>query len=240
MTLSWPVGSHPIWDGVTVALLAFGLALPTVGGGDALTRLAHEFPAPRLGVLRRTARIVLSLVAAGTVLFTIAFLVLVPADSRGGWTDIPLAGLIRHLSAPGWVQAVLQAALAVTTVLFLVPAIQACMVDAGQLLRRLAAAGVLPEVLAMPHPRLGTLTKSLDVVTAASVLLVLTSAGRVAWLAGAYATAIAATVALRALALAHLRRTGVDGLPAPGPAVARSRRPRRDRPDDRRRGRWRP
>ena len=189
VTLSWPAGSQPIWDSVTVALLAFGLALPTVGGGDALTRLAHEFPAPRLGVLRRTARIVMSLVAVGTVLLTIAFLVLVPADSRAGWADIPLAGLIRHLSTPGWVRGVLQAGLGVTTLLFLVPAIQACMVDAGQLLRRLAAAGVLPEGLAMPHPRLGTLTKSLDVVTAASVLLVLASAGRVAWLAGAYAAA---------------------------------------------------
>ena len=166
----------------------------------------------------------MSLVAAGTVLLTIAFLVLVPADSRAGWAEIPLAGLIRHLSTAGWVRAVLQVALGVTTLLFLVPAIQACMVDAGQLLRRLAATGVLPEALAMPHPRLGTLTKSLDVVTAASVLLVLTSAGRVAWLAGAYATAIAATLALRALAIARLRRTGMDGLPAPGPAVAPSRR----------------
>ena len=88
----------------------------------------------------------------------------------------------------------------------------------------------------MPHPRLGTLTKSLDVVTAASVLLVLASAGRVAWLAGAYATAIAATVALRAVAIARLRQTGVDGLPAPGPAVAAVETPRSDRPDDRRLG----
>ena len=87
----------------------------------------------------------------------------------------------------------------------------------------------------MPHPRLGTLTKSLDVVTAASVLLVLTSAGRVAWLAGAYATAIAATLALRALAMARLRRTGVDGLPAPGAGSRPTDAPRHDRPDDRRR-----
>jgi magnesium transporter len=219
VTLPWPAGSQAAWDSVTIALLAFCLVLPTVGGGDALTRLAHEFPAPRLGVLRRTARIVMWLVAAGTILLTIAFLVLVPAEGRAGWAEIPLAGLIRHLSAPGWVRAVLQAGLGLTTMLFLVPAIQACMVDAGQLLRRLAATGVLPEALAMPHPRLGTLTKSLDVVTAASVLLVLTSAGRVAWLGGAYATAIAATVALRSLAIARLRRTGVDGLPASGPTV---------------------
>ena len=64
-------------------------------------------------------------------------------------------------------------------------------------------------------------TKSLDVVTAASVLLVLASAGRVAWLAGAYATAIAATLALRALAIARLRRTG-SGWP---PGAGAGRRP---------------
>ncbi len=236
VTLSWPAASHPIWDGVTVALLAFCLALPTVGGGDALTRLAHEFPAPRLGVLRRTARIVMSLVAAGTILLTIAFLVLVPPDSRAAWADIPLAGLVRHLSTPGWVRGVLQVGLGVTTMLFLVPAIQACMVDAGQLLRRLAAAGVLPEALAMPHPRLGTLTKSLDVVTAASVLLVLTSAGRVAWLAGAYATAIAATVALRAVAIARLRQNRCGRPPGAGAGSRRLEPARRDRPDDRRPG----
>jgi magnesium transporter len=222
LTLSWPAGTYPIWDAVSVALLAFGVALPTVGAGDALTRLAHEFPAPRLGLLRRTARIVMWLVAAGTILFTIAFLALVPPDTRSGWSEIPLAGIVWHLATAAWVRGLLQVALGIATLLFLVPAIQACMVDAGQLLRRLAAAGVLPEALAMPHPRLGTLTKSLDAVTAASVLLVLMSAGRVAWLAGAYAAAIAATVALRALAIARLRRTGVDGLSARTPAGAAS------------------
>ncbi len=220
VALAWPAGSRPIAAGIELVLLAFGLALPAVGGGDALTRLAHEFPAPRLGVLRRTARIVASLVAAGMVLLTLAFLVLVPPDSRSAWAEIPLAGLVRHLATPGWVRGILQAGLGVTVILFLVPAIQACMVDAGQLLRRLAASGVLPEALAMPHPRLGTLTKSLDAVTAASVLLVLVSAGRVSWLAGAYATAIAATVTLRGLTIARLRRVGVDGLPPPGPVVA--------------------
>ncbi len=220
LALSWPAGPHPVADTIVVALLALGLALPAVGGGDALTRLAHEFPPPRLGVLRRTARIVMSLAAAATLVLTIGFLVLVPADARAAWTETPLAGLVRHLAAPGWVRGLLQAGLALTTVLFLVPAIQAAMVDAEQLLRRLAAAGVLPEALAMPHRRLGTLTKSLDVVAAASVLLVLTSAGRVTWLAGAYGMAIAATFVLRALAAARLQRTGVGVAGRPAPSTA--------------------
>jgi magnesium transporter len=210
----WPAEPQSFVATVGAALLALGLALPAVGGGDALTRLAHEFPAPRLGVLRRTARIVMSLMALGTLVLTLGFLVLVPAGVQATWAEIPLAGLIRYLAVPAWLGAVLQGGLVVSTVLFLVPAIQTAMVDAEQLLRRLAALGVLPEALALPHPRLGTLTKSLDAVATAGVLLVLASAGRVTWLAGAYGMTLVATFALRVAATARLRRARGAGFPA--------------------------
>ena len=54
----------------------------------------------------------------------------------------------------------------------------------------------------MPFPRFGTLT---DTATAAVLLLVLASSGRVAWLGVAYGIVIAATMLIKLAALVRLR-----------------------------------
>ena len=43
-------------DAALVCVLGFAQALPSIGGGEALARAAHEFPPPRVPTLRRTAR----------------------------------------------------------------------------------------------------------------------------------------------------------------------------------------
>ncbi|MEO5820171.1 MAG: magnesium transporter [Vicinamibacteraceae bacterium] len=189
------------------ALLACGLALPAIGAGDALTRLAHEFPAPRVGALRRTSLIVAAIHGVGLVAFTLGYLVLIPIAERPMWTDIPLLGIVQHVTGPQAPRPFLQLALVAAAMLLLVPAVQSALGDAEQLLRRLATAGILPSALTRPHRRLGTLTRSIDAVAALSVGIVVASAGRVGWMAGGYAAAVAFTLVLRCLTLARLRRT---------------------------------
>ena len=46
---------------------ALALALPAVGGGEVVSRLAHEFSAPRVGSLRRTSRAVMAMRCSAAV-----------------------------------------------------------------------------------------------------------------------------------------------------------------------------
>jgi len=207
----------PQTSALTLALeiaIALALALPAVGGGEVVSRLAHEFSAPRLGSLRRTSRAAMAIVGVSLVALTLGYEALVPPGEQAAGS--PLIVLAGHLAGPGVLRSLLAMALAVASLLLLVPATQLAMADAEQLLRRLAAAGALPRVFAIPHRRLGTLTRGIDLVAAAVVLVAIAGAGRVTWLAGAYALALALSIALRAFVLARLRRV----VPGPRPYTA--------------------
>jgi magnesium transporter len=210
-----PLAPTSALDAILRGALALALALPVLGSGDAVSRLAHEFPAPRVGTLRRTSRLVMVLSGAGLIALTLGYEVLVPGGMRQA--SASLLVLIGQLPAAPGIQGVMIAALAVAALLMLGPAVHLALSDAEQLLRRLAATGVLPSALAVPHKRLGTLTNSIDVVAAAVVLIAIFGAGRVPWLAGAYAFALAASLAVRAGVLARLRHV----LPGPRPFVAK-------------------
>ena len=207
------------WDvvrGVVFTLVAVGVVLPAIGGGEALTRLAHEFHPPRVGALRRTGRVVVSVAFLGAALLALSYLALVPLEERAVWASAPLAGLVRHLWAPGWVLALLGPGMAVAVLTLLVPAIQSATIDAEQTLRRLAADGVLPEEFTLRRLRLGAVTKSVDTAVAVVAIIIVASGGRVAWLASAYGLAVAMTLMARAAVLVRLRRT----MPGPRPFTA--------------------
>jgi magnesium transporter len=198
------------------AFVALGLVIPAIGGGEALTRLAHEFAPPRVGALRRTSRAVVLVASLGTALLAIAFAVLVPPAERALWTSEPLSGVAYYLWAPAWVNHLLTIAVAGAAVAIVAPAIRSALDDAEHDLRRLAAEGVLPEELTVRRSRLGGVAKSVDTAAAAVALTLVASGGRVSWLAGAYGLAVAATLVVRTVVLARLRRT----MPGPRPFTA--------------------
>jgi magnesium transporter len=203
-------------DAVLPAFFGLALALPTVGGGEALARMAHEFQPPRVLALRRTGRVVILFALAGTALLTCLFVALVPPLEMPLWFDAPLAGLVQHFVGPSWLRGLVTAGVAIAAVLMLVPAAHAALNDGEQMLRRLSAERVLPEGLAFPHPRFGTLARAIDVTAAATVLIILTSGGRVTWLTRAYAIPLTFTLLLKLAALIRLRRT------RPGPRPFRA------------------
>ena len=99
----------------------------------------------------------------------------------------------------------------------LVPAAHESLQDAEQTLRRLSAWHALPETLSMPHPRLGTLARAIDVTAAAAIIVLIASSGRVAWLARAYSIAIAATLVIKIAALVRLRAMRLGPRPFSAP-----------------------
>jgi magnesium transporter len=194
-------------------LFGVALALPVLGGGEALTYAAHELPRPRVQALRRTAGVTLAFTFCVTVLSTFLLVLLIPAAERTLWTSAPLVGLVQHLAAPSWLRSVIALGLIAASVLMLAPAAHAALGHAEQVLQRLSLAGTLPRPLGTLHARFGTPAHAIDVATAAAVLVILVSSGQVTWLARGYAMALAVTVMLKIGVLVRLRRLQAAAMP---------------------------
>src|SRR4030095_11034466 len=84
--------------------------------------------------------------------------------------------------------------------------------------RRRAAEHALPDLFAVPDPRLGTSTRALSLGLGAIVFLMIVSGGQVGLLADAYFIAIAITLTFKIAAFIRLRktRTGIRPFTAPG------------------------
>jgi magnesium transporter len=194
-------------------LFGIALALPVLGGGEALTYAAHELPRPRVQALRRTAAVTLAFTFCVTVLSTFLLVLLIPAGDRSLWTSAPLAGLVQYLAAPSWLRGVIALGLIAAAVLMLAPAAHAALGHAEQVLQRLSLAGTLPRPLGTLHARFGTPAQAIDVATAAAILVILVSSGQVTWLARGYAMAVAVTVVLKVGVLIRLRRLRAEATP---------------------------
>jgi magnesium transporter len=215
-----PIPARTGWapvDAALVLVLGFALTLPVVGGGEALTRAAHELPPPRVQALRRAAVLAALFALVATVLGAFLVVLLVPAGEQGLWRNAPLVGLAQHLAAPAPLRGIMAVALAAAAVLMLMPAAHEALGDAGQMLHRYSAEGTLPSGLGSLHTRFGTPARATDATSVAAIFVVLAAGGRIAWLARAYAIALAVMLVLTIAALARLRRTRT----APAPFKAR-------------------
>ena len=150
----------------------FGLAIPVLGGGDALIRSAHELPPPRVQALRRT-RLLMILVAA--------VLVVAPAwvarfhfdATQTLWIDTPLLGVSSILRGPYWVTSLLSFSVSAAVLLMLGPAVQAALGDATQQLRIAANERMVPSWLGHQHPQFGTFTGAVNVSAGIAALVLL-------------------------------------------------------------------
>ena len=192
-------------DGITGLLLGIALALPAVGEGEVLTRIAHELPPPRIQALRRVAVVTFLFMLAVMTPGVYLFQRLVPGSEFRVWEQVPLAGLAQHAIGSTAVKDLLAVALVVAAVLMLAPAARAALDDAARLLQRLSAEGVLSDALALLHTRFGTPSRAFSTAAAAAIFIVVASGGRVPWLSRAYAVAIAVTLLLKISALIRLR-----------------------------------
>jgi magnesium transporter len=185
--------------------LGLGLALPLLGGGDALIRSAHELPPPRIQALRRT-RLLMILVAAVLVVAP-AWIARFHFDSHQTlWVDTPLLGVSSILWGPFWASAVARFAISAAALLMLAPAVQAALGDATQQLRIASNERMVPGWLGHQHPQFGTFFGAVNVAAGAAVLILIPSSARVPWLARAYAVSLTITLLLRIAALGRLRR----------------------------------
>jgi magnesium transporter len=187
------------------ALVAIGASLFVVGSADAVSHAAADFPPPKVRNLRRAMWLVnaFSLVVIAGAGFV--FALLVPAADQLWWHEAPLAALPLFDGLPRWIGLLAAIGVAAASVLLLGVAIHRAATDAHKLLLRLAEDGVLLRAMRALHPRFGTPARLIDLGAVAQIVVIIASGGRLAWIARAYAIALACGLLLKIAALVRLR-----------------------------------
>jgi len=218
---TWPAthATSPaaLWTAFLAGLTGVALALPAIGGGNAVTRSAHEFEPPRVPALRRTAIVASAVTSALQIGVAAAFVLLVPARDVAVWLAAPIAGIADGLAGPPWAVHAWMLLVAAATLGFAVPATQAALLDVDQVLRRLARLQLVPESVVAAERWMGTATRAGDAATIAAVLVVLAAGGRIVWLGRALAMAVGLALVAKVVVLARLRPL------RPGPRAFRPR-----------------
>lgn len=206
-SLPWPsdVSGVTVVDTVLSYWIGMAIALPALGGGDALARDANELSPPRVIGLWRSARLTIVFGLVITTLGTFLFSLLLSPDDQALWLSAPLAGLAQHLAGPAWARDAMSLAVACAAGLVLVPAAYAALSDAERMLYRSSAEGTLSAGLRSLHTRFGTPSRVMDVAVMAVIAVILVSGGRLPWLAHAYGIAIAAFLILAIATLVRQR-----------------------------------
>jgi len=191
---------------ISLAVLAgFSLAFTAVGSGEALLRVAHEFPPPRVESLRRTSLVALAFAFAAAAGGTFLVALSIPAGDQSLWANAPLVGLAEHVAGPAWLMPLVSLAVGCSAALVLLPAAHAAMGDTEQMMHRASSGSPVPRGLASLHERFGTPLRAADMTAVAVILVIIAGGGRVAWLARGYAVALAVMIVLSVGALLRLR-----------------------------------
>ena len=192
-------------DAILIGLAGVGIALPAVGGSTAVTRRASELQQPRLRSLQHLITLggIFSLLVTAATAF--AFGGLVPDHAQAQWWSAPLLGLISYSAGPAWLRGFAVSSVSFAGVIILAYAAQAALGDAEAILARLSQQGLVSGALRLPHPRFGTLARLADAAALAVVVIVLTSSGRVPWIASAYSVLFAIALAFSIASLVRLR-----------------------------------
>jgi magnesium transporter len=188
----------------------FEQALASVGSGDSLARAAGELEPPRTRGIRRTLVVLLAFGVIVTFGAALLFVSVVPPDQQRTWSDVPLLGIIEHVRVPGLVKTLLTVTIAAIGALLLGQGVRAGISGGERMLVQLSEQGRLTRALALPHASLGTLARASDTAAAVSAVAIVTSAGRVDWLAQAYGACLAWTLLLKVAVLLPLRQSRTD------------------------------
>ena len=201
-------------------LTGFALVLPVLGGGDALARAAHEFPPPRLKSLRRTSLFVSIFIFITLAFSSFLYVSIVPKHETPIWAATPLQGIVQHIEIPAWALGFVTFFVLASALLMLIPAAQAALDDAEQMLRHASAQRARSEGLG-PATQAKIPSAPINVAAAAAVLIVFSSGAQITWLSRAYGMSIAAVLLVKIAVLVRLRSAQGEQRPFTAPVNLR-------------------
>lgn len=191
-------------------IIAFGHAFLSMSGFETLAQVYREVAQPKLANLRRTGLLVCVYALLSTGVITLFAAMIIPASVRASYHDNLISGLVMFLNGPLWLRLAFQGFVVVVGAMILSAAVNTSIIGANAVLNRVAEDGVLLPWFRKPHPRYGTSSRLINLITALQIFTILWSGGDVYLLGEAYAFGVVWSFALKSLGVLVLRHQRHD------------------------------
>ncbi len=204
-SLGWFLGTK--WPTIpsVVVIIAFGHSLLSMSGFETLAQIYREIASPKLKNLKITGNIVCTYATVSTGLITIFAVMIIPDTLRATYVDNLIGGLAMNLAGPELLRLLFHIFVVIVGVLILAGAVNTSMIGANGVLNRVAEDGVLLDWFRKLHPKYGTTSHILNIITVLQVFTILLSRGDVYLLGEAYAFGVVWSFAFKALGVLVLR-----------------------------------
>jgi amino acid transporter len=204
-SLGWLKGT--VWPTIPIVavIIAFGHSLLSMSGFETLAQVYREIASPKLKNLKITANIVCFYALCSTGLITLFAVMIIPDNVRVTYVNNLIGGLAMNLAGPTLLRLVFHVFVVIVGVLILSGAVNTSLIGANGILNRVAEDGVLLEAFRKPHPRFGTTSRIINLITLLQVATIILSRGNMILLGEAYAFGVVWSFALKALGVLALR-----------------------------------
>lgn len=204
-SLGWFKGTTWATVPIVIAVIAFGHSLLSMSGFETLAQIYREIASPKLKNLKMAANIVCAYAIVSTGLITLFAVMIIPDNLRPGYVDNLIGGLAMNLAGPELLRLLFQIFVVIVGVLILSGAVNTSLIGANGVLNRVAEDGVLLDWFRKLHPKYGTTSHIINIVTLLQVATIILSGGDVYKLGEAYAFGVVWSFALKALGVLALR-----------------------------------
>lgn len=204
-SLGWFKGTSWLTLPIVVVTIAFGHSLLSMSGFETLAQIYREIASPKLKNLRMTANIVCWYAIISTGLITLFATMIIPDNVRPKYVDNLIGGLAMNLAGPELFRLLFQIFVVIVGVLILSGAVNTSLIGANGVLNRVAEDGVLLDWFRKLHPKYGTTSHIINLVTILQLATIVLSGGNVYKLGEAYAFGVVWSFALKALGVLALR-----------------------------------
>ncbi len=204
-SLGWFKGTFWPTIPIVAIVIAFGHSLLSMSGFETLAQVYREIASPKLKNLKITANIVCVYALFSTGLITLFAAMIIPDQVRTTYVNNLIGGLAMNLAGPMLMRLVFHVFVVIVGVLILSGAVNTSMIGANGILNRVAEDGVLLEGFRKPHPRFGTTSRIINLITALQLATIILSRGNVILLGEAYAFGVVWSFAMKALGVLALR-----------------------------------
>ena len=201
----WFSGTSWLTIPVVVVVIAFGHSLLSMSGFETLAQVYREIASPKIKNLKIAANIVCCYAIFSTGLITLFAVMIIPDQIRPKYADNLIGGLAMNLAGPEILRLGFHIFVVVVGVLILSGAVNTSLIGANGVLNRVAEDGVLLDWFRKLHPKYGTTSHIINIVTLLQVATILLSGGDVYLLSEAYAFGVVWSFALKALGVLALR-----------------------------------
>jgi hypothetical protein len=192
--------------GIVGLFIAFGHSILAMSGEETLAQVYREVESPKMPNFKKAAFIVFVYSLILTAGISFLAVMLIPDTVRmKDYSANLIGGLARWVLGPPTVKLFLEGFVVVVGFLILAGAVNTAIIGSNGVLNRVAEDGVLPDWFLRPHPRYGTTSRLLYLITFLQLFTIVASGGDMVILGEAYAFGVVWSFVFKALAMVVLR-----------------------------------